>query len=976
MRKQVLFSLLSLFTVLSCTTGSRYQLTENKDKNGYSFQSVKGDPSGMRLYTLKNGLKVYLGVNRDEPRIMTMIGVRAGSNNDPEATTGLAHYFEHLMFKGTSSYGTRDWEKEKPLLDSISSLFELYRTQKDSLERLNTYKRIDKFSIEAAQYAIPSEYGKMLAEIGASGTNAFTSNEMTAYINDIPANELNRWLKLEINRFGDIALRLFHTELETVYEEFNMYQDRDQMRASQQFSQALFPKNPLGRDVIGYPEHLKKPSQVNILNFKKTWYVPNNMAICLSGDLDMEKTIKLIDETFGQIPSKPVPEVPFVREDPIVSPVVKEISGPDAEFMLMGYRTDGQKSPDKKYIYLLSDILSNGQAGLFDIDLVQDQKILSAYAYSNLNSQYGNITIYVTPKEKQTLEEAKELVLAEIEKLKKGDFPDWMIEAIANEYRLNNLRQFQSRYETYSFLQAFIYDNNWSDVLSFGDQLEKVTRKELTDYANQLFKSNYVVLYKRKGEAKGLVKVQKPPLTAVAINRNEESKFFIEWKKLPSDSIAPVFVDYNTAIKHKKLREDIELNTVQTFNTDLFSTYYVFNAGKDNNIKVPLAVNFLPYVGTSKHSATELKQELFRYGLQTSVFSGNNRSYVYISGLNRNMEKGVQLLEEIINSSLPDTAAYAKYAERIIKERDDAKLSQDNILYSGLMNYAMYGRKSSQTDVLSNEEIRTQNPGQLLGLVKSMLNYPHKVFYCGPQSMEEVESVIRKNHPVPDKIEVIPAKTVYPELNTDKNLVLVANYDMSQVNFMMVSKGSAFSPELLVHSSLFNQYYDGSIASIVFQEVRESQGMAYSAAAWYQTPSYPDESFYLIGFVGTQADKMKTALTTMDRILNNFTESDHFLTTSKKAILNRISTQRYYRENLFFRYLGNLDLGIDHDQRKDIYNYINKASMTDLKDFFNTYVKDKKYTYCIVGNLKDLDMKALKGMGEVKEVPLKDLFGY
>ena len=975
MRKQVCICLVSLFVITACT-GNKYNLTENKDKNGYVYQAVSHDPSGMRLYTLKNGLKVYMGVNKDEPRIMTMIGVRAGSDNDPEATTGLAHYFEHLMFKGTSSYGTKDWEKEKPLLDSISALFEVYRSQKDSIQRLNTYKRIDKFSIEAAQYAIPSEYAKMLAQIGAAGTNAFTSNEMTAYINDIPANELKRWLSLEKNRFGDIALRLFHTELETVYEEFNMYQDRDQMRAQQAFLKALFPKNPLGRDVIGYPEHLKNPSQVNIMNFKKTWYVPNNMAICLCGDLDMEKTIQMIDETFGQIPSKPVPEVPVVKEDPITKPVELEISGPDAEFMLMGYRTDGEKSLDKKYIYLLSNILTNSQAGLLDIDLIQDQKVLLAYAYSSLNTQYGNITIYVTPKEKQTLAEAKELVLKEIDKLKKGDYPDWMIEAIANEYRLNNLRQFQNRYETYAFLESFVYDKNWTDVLTFGDQLQKVTKKEITDYANQLFKENYVVLYKRKGEAKGLVKVQKPPLTAVNINRNDESKFFTEWKKLPSDSIAPVFVDFNTAIKHKELKEGIELNTIQTENSDLFSFYYVINAGKDNNIKMPVAVNFLPYVGTTKHTATELKQELFRYGLRTSVFSSNNRSYVYVSGLNRNMEKGVQLLEEIVTNSLPDTSAYSKYTERIIKERNDAKLSQDNILWSGLTNYAMYGKLSNQTDVLSDDQLRKQDPAQLLDLVKSMLNFPHRILYCGPFSQDEVEAVVRKNHPVPEKIVPIPAKKVYPELSTEKNSVLVANYDMSQVNFVMVSKGVPYSPELQVNSSLFNQYYDGSLASIVFQEVRESQGMAYSASAWYQTPSYPDESFYLMGFVGTQADKMKAALSTMGRILNNFTESEHFLSTSKKALLNRISTQRLYRENLFFRYLNNLDLGINHDQRKDTYEYIKRASMKDLQDFFNAYVKDRKYTYCIIGNLKDLDMKTLKEIGEVREIPLKDLFGY
>lgn len=975
MQKQ-LFVILLCLSLLAACTGNKYKQTENIDKNGYSYQSVTNDPAGMRLYTLKNGLKVFLGVNKDEPRIMSVIAVRAGSNNDPESTTGLAHYFEHLMFKGTSSYGTRDWNKEKPLLDSISSLFEIYRNQNDSLERLKIYKRIDKFSIEAAQYAIPSEYGKMMSEIGASGTNAFTSNEMTAYINDIPANELTRWLTLERNRFGDVALRLFHTELETVYEEFNMYQDRDQSRAFTKFEKALFPKNPLGRDVIGYPEHLKKPSQVNILKFKDTWYVPNNMVICLCGDLDMEKTIQLIDETFGKIPSKPVPEVPIVKEDPIVAPVEKEVTGPDAEFMLMGYRTDGQSSPDKKYIYLLSRILSNGNAGLFDIDLVQNQKVLYAGAFSNFNSQYGNITVYVTPREKQTLEETRDLVLAEVDKLKKGEFPDWMMEAIANEYRLGNLRQFQNRYEAYAFLDAFIYNNPWKEILAFGDQLEKVTKKELTDYANQLFKNNYVVLYKRKGVAKDLVKVPKPPLTAVTINRNEESTFFTEWKKIHADSLSPVFVDFNKAIIHKQLRDGIELNNIQTEKGELFSLYFVINEGKDNVRKMPLAVNFLPYVGTSKHSATELKQELFRYGLNTSVFSSNNRSYVYVSGLNRNLEKGVELLEEIITSSLPDSAAYKKYAERIIKERNDAKLNQDNILYTGLLNYARYGTKSSETDVLSDEDIRKQNPQELIGLVKTILNHPHRILYCGPYSIDKAESVIRKYHSIPEKLEEIPSKTIYPELNIDKSQVLLANYDMSQINLIMVAKGASFSPELLIHSSLFNQYYDGSLASIVFQEIRESQGMAYSASAWYQSPQFPNESFYLIGFVGTQADKMKAAITTMSRILNNFTESEYFLNTSRKAILNRISSQRLYRENIFFRYLNNLDLGIDHDQRKDVFEYIQKASMNDLKDYFNTYIKDKKYTFCIVGNLKDLDMKTLKDIGDVKVMSLKDLFGY
>jgi|WetSurMetagenome_2_1015567.scaffolds.fasta_scaffold01460_7 zinc protease len=976
MKKVISILLVSLFVFTGCNV-NKNKVAVSTDKNGYSYQTVSNDPSAMRLYTLKNGLRVYMGINKDEPRINTMIAVKAGSNNDPEATTGLAHYFEHLMFKGTSSYGTKDWAKEKPLLDSISALFEKRINTPDSIKKLNIYKQIDKFSVEAAQYAIPSEYAKMLSEIGATGTNAFTSNEMTVYVNDIPANELNRWLTLEKTRFGDVVLRLFNTELETVYEEFNMGQDRDMNRAYEKFMKALYPKNPLGRDVIGYPEHLKNPSQVNIMNFKKTWYVPNNMAICLSGDLDMDKTIQMIDQTFGQLPEKPVPEVPVVREDPITKPVELTMSGPDFEFMFMGYRTDGQKSADKKYIYLISNILSNGQAGLFDIDLNQDQKVLSAYAGSNLNTQYGTLMIQVRPKENQTLQETKDLVLAEIEKLKKGDFPDWIIEAIANQYRLNNLQQFRSRYETYAFLESFIYGNDWNNVLTFGDQLQKVTRKELVDYANKLFQSGFVALYKTKGKAEGLIKVQKPPLSPVTINRNDESKFFTDWKNIPSDSISPVFVDYNTAISRKQLSEGIELNAIRTNDkSDLFSTYYVIDAGKDNDLRMPLAVNYLPYIGTKFHTATALKQELFRYGLYTAVFSDSKRSYVYVSGLNRNFEKGINLLEEIVSSSVADTAAYRKYAESTIKDRNDMKLNQDNILYSGLLNWAMYGNKSSQNDVLLDEEIRKQDPEKLVSTVRSMVTYPHRILYCGPYTLEQVEPLIRKNHPAPEKIEPIPALKKYPELNTDKNQVILANYDMSQINLVMVSRGLPYSPENQVSASLFNQYYAGSIASVVFQEIREAQGMAYSAYASYQVPDRKDEPFWLIGYVATQADKMKSAITSMDRVLNNFTESALFFNTSKKAILNKISTQRYYRENLFFRYLSNLDLGIDHDLRKDTYEYVKNSSMDDLKNFFGTNIKDKKYTYCIIGNLKSLDMNALKQIGDVREVPVNELFGY
>ena len=308
-----------------------YETLFSTDSQGYKYEEVTNDPTHTRIYTLNNGLKVYLSVNKDEPRAMSFIATHAGSVNDPAETTGLAHYLEHMMFKGTGKFGTSNWLAEKPLLDSISNLFEQHKTTADPVKKKEIYREIDRISHKAADYAIPNEYDKLSSLIGAKGTNAFTSYEVTAFVNDIPVNEIEKWIKMEYERFQDPVLRLFHTELETVYEEFNMYQDKDQMRANNKLMSGLFPKNPIGRDVIGYPEHLKNPSMVNIMNFYHTWYVPNNMVVVLSGDIDFEKTIKLIDNTFGRFPSKELPKMETVKEEPITKPVVREVTGPEAE---------------------------------------------------------------------------------------------------------------------------------------------------------------------------------------------------------------------------------------------------------------------------------------------------------------------------------------------------------------------------------------------------------------------------------------------------------------------------------------------------------------------------------------------------------------------------------------------------------------------------------------------------------------------
>jgi len=967
--KWLLFAL--IISMVSCT-GTQFKTRQITDPNGYTYETVTNDPAGLQIYTLENGLKVYLSVNKIEPRIMTLIGIRAGSNSDPVETTGLAHYFEHLMFKGTSSYGTANWEKEKPLLDSISDLFEKHRQETDTLKRIEIYRQIDNISFRAAEYAIPNEYDKMMTDIGAKYTNAFTSNELTAYMNDIPANEIRKWLELEVNRLEETVLRLFHTELETVYEEFNMYQDHDDSRASEVFFRALFPTHPSGRSVIGYPEHLKNPSMVNILEFKDTWYVPNNMVICMSGDLDPETTIQMIDETFGKFPSKKLPELHEIVEDPITEPVIKEMFGPDAENMLMGYRCGGEHSSDKHYMYLISRLLYNGQAGLMDIDLIQGQKVLDGYCYASFDSQYGSLFFEITPKSGQTLEEARDLVLGEIEKIKRGDFSDWMLEAIANQYRLSLLRRFEDNWRAFEFLDAFILNTEWSDELSFPDKLEKVTKQEIIDFANDFFRDNYVVVYKRKGKAEGLVKVKKPPITPIAINRYDESKYYTEWKEIPADTILPVFVDFESTVHTTEFANGVEFNYVRNNENDLFTLYYIIDVGKSNDLKIPVAVNYLPYIGTSNHTATELKQELFRYGLSTSVSSGRDRSWIYISGLSKNYNKGVEIMEEILNHSVADTSSFRKYAEGIIKEREDAKLNKYAIINGGLRNYAKYGRISPFTDIISSEELFVLDPDKLTALTRTLCTYPHRIFYFGPDKPEEVESVVRRHHQLPEEIIPIPEEKIYPELDIDENRVLLADYDMSQVNLIMLSKGVPFSQDVYIGSQLFNQYFE----YIIYQEIREARGMAYAAWASYEQPNRADRSFFIRGYVGTQVDKMGMASSTMKDNLTNLIKNQNSLDIARRSIQHTIASERINRTDLFFRWLDYQDLGIDHDIRKDIYNMMETVSLEDISTFFDTYIKDKSYAYLIVGNVDEMDRNVLNSLGEVTEFSLEELFGY
>ena len=452
----------------------------------YKYETVQGDPLKTRIYTLPNGLKVYMSVNPETPRIQTYIAVKVGGKNDPAETTGLAHYFEHLMFKGTEQFGTSDYAAEKPLLDEIEQLFETYRKTTDEAERAAIYRRIDSVSYEASKIAIPNEYDKLMSTIGANGTNAYTSQDMTVYVEDIPSNQVDNWARIQADRFRNPVIRGFHTELETVYEEKNMSLTRDSRKVWEALDAALFPHHPYGtQTVLGTQEHLKNPSITNIKNYHKTYYVPNNMAICLSGDFDPEAMIATIDKYFGDMqPNDELPELQFEPEQPIASPVVREIFGPEAENITLGWRLPAATDHSWDVAEIVGSILYNGQAGLIDLDLNQQQKVLGAYGYASTQPDYSTFLVAGRPKQGQTLEEVRDLLLGEVAKLRNGDFDDELLEAIINNFKMYELQQMEND-PADLYVNAFIYGTDWADEVHSIDRLSKITKQDVIDWANE-----------------------------------------------------------------------------------------------------------------------------------------------------------------------------------------------------------------------------------------------------------------------------------------------------------------------------------------------------------------------------------------------------------------------------------------------------------------------------------------------------------
>ena len=957
-----------------------YSCNENSNSLAaykYKYETADNDITNTLIYTLNNGLKIYMSINKDEPRIQTNIAVNTGSKQDPSDATGLAHYLEHMVFKGTSKIATINWEKEKIILSEISNLYEKRRNTSDKNERKSIYRKIDSLSGLAAQYAVPNEYDKMISSIGAKGTNAYTSNERTVYINEIPSNEFEKWISIEAERFSELVLRLFHTELEAVYEEYNRGKDNDYRLAYETMSAKLFKKHTYGtQTTIGTGEHLKNPSMEKIHQYFNDWYVPNNMAIILSGDINPDITVDLIKQYFGSFEAKEVPIFNSAVEDEITEPEYVTVTGTNTAWVNIGYRLPGINSEDIYMLDLFDGLLSNGQAGLIDLNLIKAQKVLNAYCYSDVMKDYTVFQLEGVPRKGQTLDDVKNLLLDEIEKIKSGDFEEWMLKAVIKNFKLREQEGLlYNRVRASIMTDAFILGQKWSDVVNTKEKLNKVTKQNIIDFANKYFRNNYVVVYKENGE-RNSPKVEKPEITQVPLNRDTFSVFAKNFYSNVSSRLNPIYDDYGKEITIDSLKSGVKLYHVENKSNETFSLNYILEMGAFSDKEMAIAVEYLEYLGTDKYSANELQLELFKLGLYYDVYAAQERLYVTLSGLDESIEEGIQLFEHILANVQADKIALENTILDKLKEREDAKLSKRSILYGGLLNYGQYGEDSPIKHKLDKEELDNLDANNLVAKIKDLTSYEHYIYYYGRKEISEVKSLLNIYHITPNELQTIKQSKKFLELSMDSNKVYFVDYDMVQSELMMLSNVGPYDEKLLASGRVFNEYFGSGLSSIIFQEIRESKALAYSAYSVFTSPNKLDKSHYVRAYVGTQVDKLEDAKIAMIDLMNNMPEVEDQFQSAKIAALKKIETSRTKRASLFWKYLSSKKMGRNFDINQKIYPEIKNLELEDIKEFFNTKVKGNNYTYLVIGDRELVDMEVLEKMGKLKELSLEEIFGY
>lgn len=933
------------------------------------------DPAGVSVYRLDNGLTVYLSENHETPRFYAEIVVRAGNKQDPPNNTGLAHYLEHLLFKGNTHMGTLDYEKERPYIDRIEALYEERFHETDPAKREAIYEQINEQTQADAEYAIPNELSNVYKQLGASGLNAHTWFEETVYKVGLPANRLGQWCRIESDRFVDPVFRLFVTELEVVYEEKNRAMDNKNNVTFDALLHQLFKKHPYGQQTtLGKVEHLKNPSLRAVRQYYDTYYVPNNMAVILSGDIDPDQAIKMIDQAFSKWQAKPVPEPKTYEETPLTGREQVTVTFDAEPYLAMAYRLPGRNDPDADALRLVDMVLANNAAGLIDLNLVQSQKVQSAGASPMLLNDYGWEMLWATPKEDQTLEEAESLLLEQVQHVKQGDFDESLLEGIIARFKRDQKQTMESNPGRVAKIRnSFLAGQDWSYTVAELDRMSRLTKADVVRAANKYYGDGYVVVQRVNGKH-DVPKITKPAIDPIPIDTTRQSAFAKQVLDMPVKPIEPTYVQQGRDYQVVDYAPGVNLVYTPNPINDLFSLSFVIDEGTRHDKSLGMASNLFNQAGTSRLSPEALKKAWFTLGTDMRIGTGPNRTTITISGLDENFDASLALLMEALSDPVADKQVLKDMVENAITRRVQDKQSHRTIAYA-IREWSRFGDKSNYIDVLSDEQLRALTVDALLNKVKTLLGTKHTIRYTGSLPVDQVIADLRSHHAVADDLKDPPAYVTRSARVPDQNEVLYFNKPMAQSLIYVDIPSETYDEHLQPMADMFNRVF-GGMGGVASQELREARALGYAVGGGYYTANHLDERNEAVGMIGCQADKTVEAAKGLAELFENTPLSDERFAAAKEALVSSYRTSKVGFRGIAGAVDAWAQLGLDSDPRPVRFEAINEADRQTLVDFYHEAVQGRPMYITIVGDRDKIDLDRLAPLGKLIEMSEDDLFAY
>lgn len=930
----------------------------------------------VQSYKLENGLTVYLNEDPTANRVFGAVAVNAGSKNDPADATGIAHYLEHLLFKGTTEMGTWDFEKEKVHLDSITYWYEELGKAEDEGKRTFIQQKINEQSVAAAKYGLPNDFDNLLKSIGSTSVNAFTSPDMTFYHNSFPSNQIEKWLHIFSHRFKDPVFRSFQSELEVVYEEKNRAMDGFEYQILEKFMDELFSPHPYGtQTTLGKTEHLKNPNLNKMYEFFRTYYVPNNMALVLTGNFNSKEVIPLIEKEFGVLergaelapnnfPMAKINGKGKVKVKVRFTPIKAEV---------IGFKTAGANHPDQAALNIISGLFSNGSStGLID-QLNQKNKLTFGEFFAEPLNDDGAAVFIIVPKVfRQSFGKAEKLIFGQINRIKTGDFDDALLKSVKNEIYVDFQKSLEDVTQRgIAIGECFNRGISWETYLNYKQRIEAIDKVEIQRVASLYYDDDYLAVYSRMGFPKK-EKLDKPRFQPVKPAVGQQSNFAKAFNAKKGKEVSPKFLDFKKDVTFLDLKKNNRLYVNPNPINDIFSVSFKYQYGDDNNRDLKLATQLMKHAGTEQQSMFELKQAFALLGTSYNIYSNRNYLVIDLKGKEENLAKSLQLLNELVHQPV-----IGKEAKQLIKKEAQTNKRIEkrtpSAMGSALRFYAIYGDNSYYLRRHSIQEIKAVDVRKMTQTFKDGIDYAASVHYTGKLNAAEFKDVLLDNYELNTTGKREPLVFISPAKYKKSHIYFIHDKKAVQSQIYFYVAGDAYKKTDFPQYKAFNSYFGDGFSGLVLQEIREYRSLAYSAWGRYFHPLKSGERAFLNSFVGCQGDKTNEAIGVMMDLLQHLPEQPESMNRIKNGLQQKVLTDYPSFRDVSKQIESYKKLGYQKSPAEMAFPIYKDMEFSDIMTFYKKHLKDKPVVITIYGDKRRIDFKELKKYGEVKELKRKDV---